>query len=445
MSDFILEMIVILLLILLNGFFAMAEIAMVSSRKTRFQQLAEEGNARARTALQLIGDPSRFLSTIQAGITMIGVFMGAFSGATIAERLSRLVSGVPFLAPYAGAIGVVVVVLAVTFVSIILGELIPKQIGLLNAEKIALALARPVRFLTALLSPIVRVLSASSRGVLALFGMPLSRPQPVSEEEIKVMIDQGIEHGMFVEAERDMIEGVFTLGDRRVKELMTPRTDIVWLDVEESVEERNKRISESGHSRYPVCRGGLDTVLGVVRAKDILDCLIAEEVCDLTQYMQPPLYLPENALALKALETFKKARRHVAFAVDEYGVVQGLISIYDMLEAIVGDIPSVDETELPMAVKRSDGSWLLDGLLPMDRFKEIFGFGDLPEEGSYQTLGGFLMMQLGRIPSPADFVDWGGLRLEVVDMDGNRVAKVLAATKPAPEQLSARGSEPHDP
>jgi putative hemolysin len=429
MSDIILEMLVILMLIVLNGFFAMAEIAIVSARKTRFQQLAQEGDARARTVLQLTGDPPRFLSTVQTGITLIGIFIGAFGGTTVAAKLSHAIAGVPFLAAYSTAIAVTVVVLIITFFSIILGELIPKQIGLLNSERIALAVARTMRLLSAALFPIVRVLSVSSRAVLSVFGLPLSRPQPVSEEEIKVMIDQGIEHGMFQEAERDMIEGVFTLGDKRVNELMTPRTDIVWLDVENPLDERNKRIRDSGHSRFPVCRGGLDTVLGVVRAKDILNCLLVEEVCDLTGWMQPPLYVPENALALKALETFKKARQHVALAVDEYGVVQGLITIYDILEAIVGDIPSVDEVDEPMAVKRADGSWLLDGLLPLDRFKEIFELGELPEEGSYQTLGGFIMMQLGRVPSPADFVDWGGLRMEVVDMEGNRVQKVLASPK----------------
>ncbi len=429
MSTLLLELIVILLLILLNGFFAMAEIAMVSARRTRFQQLSDEGDARARAVLQLTGDPGRFLSTVQTGITLIGIFMGAFGGTTIAGRLSAAVGGVPPLAPYAHAIGVAAVVLAITFLSIVLGELIPKQIALLDAEGIALAVARTMRFLAAALSPVARVLSACSSGALKLFGFPPSRPHPVSEEEIKVMIDQGIEHGMFAQAERDMIEGVFTLGDQRVNELMTPRADIVWLDVEESMEVRNKRITESGHSRFPVCRGGLDTVLGVVRAKDILDCMLAEKSCDLVEYARPPLYVPENALALKVIETFKKERRHAALAVDEYGIVQGLITISDIVVSVVGDIPSTGKAEEPMAVKRADGSWLLDGLLPLDRFKELFGLGDLPQEGSYQTLGGFVMAQLGRIPSPADFFDWGGLRLEVLDMAGNRILKVLATPR----------------
>jgi putative hemolysin len=426
MSTLLFELFIILLLILLNGFFAMAETAMVSARKTRFQQLSEEGDARAHAALQLKDNPGRFLSTVQTGVTLIGIFIGAFGGTTIAGRLSTAISGVAPLAPYAEAIGVVVVVLATTFLSIVLGELIPKQIALFNAEGIALAVARTMRFLAAVLFPVARVLSASSAGALKLFGLPPTRPQPVSEEEIKVMIDQGIEHGMFAPAERDMIEGVFTLGDQRVNELMIPRADIVWLNVEDPIEVRNKTIRESGHSRFPVCRGGLDTVLGMVRAKDVLDCMLADQVCDITQYTRPLLYVPENALALKALETFKKERRHAALTVDEYGVVQGLITIYDIVESVVGDIPSGGKAEEPMAVKRADGSWLLDGLLPLDRFKELFGLGDLPEEGSYQTLGGFVMAQLGRIPSPADFFDWGGLRLEVLDMSGNRVLKVLA-------------------
>jgi putative hemolysin len=426
MSTLLFELFIILLLILLNGFFALAETAMVSARKTRFQQLSEEGDARARAALQLKDNPGRFLSTVQAGITLIGIFLGAFGGATIAGRLSASIAVVPALAPYAEAIGVIVVVLATTFFSIVLGELVPKQIALRNSEGIALAVARTVRFLAAALFPLARVLSASSSGVLKLFGIPPMRPQPVSEEEIKVMIEQGIEYGMFVPAERDMIEGVFTLGDQRVNELMVPRADIVWLDVEDPIEVRNKTIKESGHSRFPVCQGGLDKVLGMVRAKDVLDCMLTEQACDITQYTRQPLYVPENALALKALENFKKERRHAALAVDEYGVVQGLITIYDIVESVVGDIPSVDKVEEPMAVKRADGSWLLDGLLPLDRFKELFGLGDLPEEGSYQTLGGFVMAQLGRIPSPADFFDWGDLRLEVLDMSGNRVLKVLA-------------------
>jgi putative hemolysin len=423
------EIIIIVLLILLNGFLSMSETAIVSTRKTRFQQLADEGDPRARTALALLNNPPRFLSTVQSGITLVGILMGVFGGTTIAGELARLLDRIPFIAPWSGAISVALVVLLITYFSIVVGELIPKQLALLNSEKIALAVARTMRLLASILMPLVRVLSASSGGVLKLFGVSLSRAQPVSEEEIKVMIDQGIEHGMFEEAERDMIEGVFELGDARVNELMTPRTDIAWLDVEDSPGETRQKINDAVFSRFPVCRGGLDTVLGVVRAKEILAAILRDDAFDLKKLMRPPLYVPENALALKLLENFKKSRNHVALAVDEYGVVAGLITIYDILESIVGDIPSVDEIDEPLAVQRKDGSWLLDGLLPMDTFKEMFGIDEVPEEGSYQTLGGFIMMHLGKIPATADSFEWGAVRLEVVDMDGNRVDKVLATTR----------------
>jgi putative hemolysin len=447
MSSVILQLIFLFFLILLNGFFAMSEIAIVSGRRTRFQQLADEGDPRARTLLALTANPSRFLSTLQTGITLVGILTGAFGGTTVAEELGGVLQGVPFLGASGRPVAVVIVVLATTFLSILVGELIPKQIALQYAESVALSVAKSVRLLAAILSPLARVLAAASGLVLRLFGVKEMRQQPVSEEEIKVMIDEGIEHGMFVEAERDMIEGVFTLGDKRVVELMTPRGDVVWLDMEDTREAMNARIRDSGHSRFPVCRGDLDTLVGIVRAKDILNCMLAEQSFDLSLYAQPPLYVPENALVLKALEAFKKGKQHVALAVDEYGVVQGLITIYDIMEAIVGDMPSAeDEADGPMAVKRADGSWLLDGLLPLDRFKEIFGFEELPEEGSYQTLGGFMMLQLGRIPSPADAVTWKGVRLEVVDMEKNRVGKVLALAEAAPARSSpAPGPDPHGP
>jgi putative hemolysin len=437
MSAIVFEILLILLLVLVNGFLSMSETAIVSSRRTKFQQLADEGDERARTALHLLENPPRFLSTVQAGITLVGIVMGAYGGTTIADELAAAIARVAWLVPYARAIGFTVIVLVITFFSIVFGELIPKQLALINPERIALAVAGTMRFLSAVFRPIVFVLSTVSSGLLRIFGVSSTRPQPVSEEEIKVMIDQGIEHGMFEEAERDMIEGVFDLGDRRVKELMTPRTDVVWLDVEDSREDVQAKIRESGHSRFPVCRDGLDTVLGMVQAKDILNCVLCAEELDLVKQSHPPLYVPENALALKALETFKKTKQHAALAVDEYGVVLGLITIYDILEAIVGDIPTTDDkAEEPLAVQRKDGTWLLDGLLPLDRFKEIFAIeSELPEEGSYQTLGGFLLLHLGRIPLPTDIVEWEGLRFEVLDMDGNRVDKVLATPPPpGPEE-----------
>ena len=433
MTTIVWEFVLIVVLILLNGLFAMAETALVSSRRTRFQQLADEGDARARTALALTADPPRFLSTVQAGITLVGIVLGAFSGATIAESLASVLTQVPWMAGWAGGAAYVIVVLVITFLSVIVGELVPKQIALIDPERLALALAGPTRLLAGALAPMVRVLAATSSGLLRLFGVKDLRQRPVGEEEIKVMIDQGIEHGMFEEAERDMIEGVFDLSDTRVNELMTPRTDVVWLDVTDGREQILARVRESGHSRFPVCRDGLDTVLGMVHAKDILTCVLCDEDLELQTRIQPPLYMPEHALALKALETFKKEKEHVALAVDEYGIVQGLVTIFDILEAIVGDIPSEEGgADSPLATQRKDGSWLLDGLLPLSRFKEIFGLGELPGEAAYETLAGFILTQVGRIPVPADVVDWENVRLEVVDMDGNRIDKVLAVRASAP-------------
>ncbi len=441
MSQIALEIVLVVLLVVLNGFFSMAETALVSSRRTKLQQLADEGNPRARTALRLVGDPPRFLSTVQVGITLVGIILGAFGGTTVAHSLAVVIARVPWLEPAAPAIGVAAVVLAITFVQIVFGELVPKQLALLDPEGVALALAGAMRLLSAIMSPAVRLLGPTSSGILRLFGVRARRQQPVSEEEIKVMIDQGIEHGMFEQAERDMIEGVFDLGDRRVNELMTPRTDIIWLDVENRRETVHERIRESGHSRYPVCRDGLDSVIGMVEAKDILACVLGDEPLALAKWVKPVLYIPEHALALKALESFKQNRQHAALAVDEYGVVQGLITVYDILEAIVGDIPTADEVEEPMAVQRKDGSWLLDGLLPIDRFKELFGLAELPEEGAYETLSGFVMAQLGRIPAPADLLEWQGVRLEIVDMDGNRIDKVLATRRPEAESAPGRSPE----
>lgn len=418
------EIFLIFLLIIANGIFAMSEIAVVSVRKTRLHQLAQEGDQKASAVLKLADQPSRFLSTIQIGITLIGIMAGAIGGARLSNRLAQLLALFSWLTPYQEVVAFSVVVLAITYFSLIIGELLPKQIALTNPERVAGLIVRPMRLLSLIAAPAVKLLSWSSESLLRLFGVPVIKEQPVSEEEIKVMIDQGIEHGMFEEAERDMIEGVFDLGDKRVDALMTPRSDIVWIDINETLPEIQRLIRDSDHSRFPVCDGSLDTVLGIIRAKDFLNGVMIDDQFDLRKWMRAPLYIPESATVFKALENFKKSRHHVALVVDEYGVVQGFITVYDILEAIVGDIPSLDDIEEPMIVQRTDGSWLLDGLLPIEEFEELFEINAHPE-GNFLTLGGFIMAQLGRIPSSAEHLEWNGLRIEVVDMDGNRVDKVL--------------------
>lgn len=427
-----LEIFFIIILILANGLFAMSEIAVVSVRKTRLQQLVNEGNKRAKAVLALANDPSRFLSTVQVGITLVGIMAGAVGGAKFTTVLAAYLAKFEWLAPYSEPVAFTMVVLVITYLTLILGELVPKQLALNNPEKVASALTPPVGFLAKLARPAVALLSFSTDGILRILGIHKAQEQPVSEEEIKVMIDQGIESGMFQEAERDMIESVFTLADKRAGALMTPRTDVVWLSVEATAEETYKTILESEHSRFPLCEGNLDTLIGVVRAKDLLQNVVGGAEFDLRKWMRPALYVPESAMALNVLETFKKARQHIAIVVDEYGVTQGIVTIYDLLEAIVGDIPSIEDLDEPLVQKRIDGSYLIDGLYYMEEFKELFNIDELPEEGAYLTLGGFVLLHLGRIPIATDFFEWGNLRFEVMDMDGTRIDKVLVTplTKP---------------
>ena len=423
------EFLFLLLLILVNGLFAMSEIAVVSSRKTRLQQWAEEGKAGAGAAMELAAEPGHFLSAIQVGITMIGIFSGAFGEATIAGRLSVGIARVPVLAPHAETIALTVVVVAITFFSLILGELVPKRIALRNPEGIAVTIARPMRLLAKVAHPLVWFLSFTTDSVLKLLGVRPASIPPVTEEEIKVMMEQGAEAGIFEQEEQQLVANVFRLDRQKIGAIMTPRMDVVYLDVEDSFDDIQRKILDSAHSVMPVCRGGIVNVLGIVHAKDLLRRSLSGESFDLLSSLKPPLFIPETATAMKLLEMFKKRGRHVAFVLDEYGDVQGLVTINDVLESIVGDIPSEGEPAETLAVRREDGSWLLDGMLPMEKFRELFPEAELPEEesGTYHTLSGFILMRLGRIPAVADHFSWHGWRFEVVDMDGNRIDKVLAS------------------
>jgi putative hemolysin len=427
MAEISLDILILLALILLNGLLAMAEIAVVSARKARLQELANQGDQKARAALELARHPADFLSTVQIGITLVGILAGAFGGATIAEHISAGLERFPVLAPYSEAIGVAIVVVVITFFSLVLGELAPKRIALGNPERIASAMASPMRRLSRLTLPLVRLLSWSTDLMLRILRQKPAAEPPVTEEEIKVLIDQGTQAGVFAEVEQDMVEAIFRLGDRRVGSLMTPRPEIIWLDLEDPPEETRRKIIESGHARLPVARGGLDQVLGVVQAKDLLEQALSGRPLDIQSVLAQPLILPESMPALKVLELFRQSRIHAALVIDEFGGLQGLVTIFDILESIVGDIPEEGELVEPEVVQREDGSWLVDGRFPVDEFKELFRLKWLPEEerGYYQTLGGFVMSYLGRIPSASDHFEWSGLHFEVVDMDGFRVDKVL--------------------
>jgi putative hemolysin len=429
------EILILFLLLIINGLFSMTEMAVIFSRKARLQQWAREGNYRAQTALDLAENPNRFLSTIQVGITLIGILAGAFGGTTVAHTLEVYLRGFRFLGGYSEALSLGIVVLVLTYFSIVIGELVPKRMALNNAERIATIMAVPLRWVSLVTHPLVLVLTTSSEWIIKLLGYQPSQEPSVTEEEIKILIEQGTRDGVFDEAEKDIVKSVFRLADREVGVLMTPRLEIVWLDQDGSEEENRAKILENPYSRFPVVQGGLDNVLGVVRAKDLLAQGLSGRSMNLKEVMSPPLFIPENAAAMHLLELFKKSRPHLALVVDEYGGIQGLITLNDILESIVGEISSQDRSPEPQAVQREDGSWLVDGMIPIDEFKELFDPGPLPGEGSglYQTLGGFIMMQMGRVPKVAEHFRWGGWRFEVADMDGKRVDKVLIIREPEQE------------
>ncbi|HRW83645.1 MAG TPA: hemolysin family protein, partial [Methanothrix sp.] len=416
------EIIIIFLLIIANSIFALSEIAVVSSRKAKLQQMKEEGNSGAKTALDLANEPTPFLSTIQIGITLIGTLAGAFGGATIAEELALVMEGTPALASHSQLFSIGIVVAGITYLTLVLGELVPKRVALSNPEKIASFVASPMSLLSRIAAPLVFVLTASTNLVIRILGIKPNDEPPVTEEEIKILIDLGTGAGVFEEAEKEMVERVFRLGDRRVATFMTPRSKIVWLDVDDTPETIREKTSGRSYSLFPVCKDDLDKVVGVVQAKDLLSHADEGDEFDLSGAVLPPLFVPESMRGLKVLERFKETGIHLAIVVDEYGAVQGVVALTDILEAIVGDIPHIDELTEPQMIRREDGSWLIDGMMQIDEFKEAFGVDELPEEdgGLYQTLGGFVIIYFERIPSSGDHFDWGDLRFEVVDMDYNR-------------------------
>jgi putative hemolysin len=427
MSEIGWELLIIFLLIVINGVFAMSEMAMVTARKSRLQDWFKRGNRSAKVALDLATAPNRFLSAVQVGITLVGILAGAFAGRDVANWLADYIAQIPIIGAYSQEIGLAIVVLIITYFSLVIGELVPKRLALRHPEAIATYVARPLRLFTKLSAPMVHLLSLSTDAVCRLFGRQAGDEPPVTEEEIKTLVQQGTDAGVFEESEQDMVEAVLRLGDKNARSLMTPRTQIAWLDLQDSAEQVREKIVSSGHSCFPVATGGLDKVDGVVLAKDLLTHSLAGRTLDLKALMIEPLFVPRTVTALEVLESFKKSGQHIALVVDEYGGIEGLLTHHDILEAIAGDIPFDGKPTDPKAVQRHDGSWLLDGMMSVDEFKEIFQLEDLPGEkrDAYQTLGGFVFTRMGRIPTVTDSFEWNGLAFEVVDMDGKRIDKVL--------------------
>lgn len=422
------ELLITLLLILINGVFSLSETAFVSARKARLQQRAESGDARAQEALELINAPNRFLSTVQIGITLIGILAGAFGGATLAAPLSIYLARIPWLAPYAETLSFALVVVVITYLSLVIGELAPKRIALNAPERIATAVVRPMRLLSTLASPLIALLSLSTEAVLRLLQVRPSAEPPVTEEEITHMIAQGREAGVFEETEQDLVERVFRLGDRRVSALMTPRIDIAWIDINDPIEQIHQIIREKDRTRFPVCQDTLDNVLGLLQVRDLYAQLVSGQPLNLRAIIQPALFVPESTRAFTLLERFKQVGKSIALVVQEYGEIEGLITLTDLLEALVGDLPGEGEPTELEAMQREDGSWLLNGTLSLDELEDLLGIEYPPDVNAhgYETLGGLVMHQLGRIPIATDSFEWAGWRFEVVDMDGRRVDKVLA-------------------
>lgn len=420
------EVIVILAIVLVNAILVLSEMSVASSRKARLQQRINDGDRRAGTVLQLIENPSLFLATVQIGITLVGVFVGAVGGAMLSEPLSGILALIPALSSFAESIALGLIVVGTTCMVIVLGELVPKRIALHNPERIASILAGPMIFVSKLFRPFVWVLGKITDFILQLLGIEPGSEPPVTEEEIQLLIEQGTQAGVFEEAEHDMVEGVFSLADQRVYSLMTPRPDIVWLDIADSVEEIRQKLAESNFSRFPVRQDSLDAIVGIVRARDLLFQSLNNEPIILKNLLKPAFFVPETMFASRALEVLKEKGTDMLLVIDEFGALQGLLTINDILEEIVGEM----EMEEPQATQRQDGSWLLDGMLEVDEFKEIFHLPLLPHEDEYETLSGFVMVSLGRVPQPSDRFEWHGLNFEVMDMDGRRVDKVLVTTLP---------------
>ncbi len=427
MNALLFEFFIILLLLVFNGLFSMSETAVVSARKTRLQQLAEEGSNQAQSALNLANAPNRFLATVQIGITLIGILTGVFGGATITSELAAALDRFPVIAPYSTAIAGAVVVLLLAYFSLVIGELVPKRVALNDPERVASLVAGPVTFLSRLARPLVRGLGASTDLVLRVLRVRPSNEPIVTAEEIMVMVEQGAEVGVFERSEQALIERILALDERRISSFMTPRNKIVALDISSTMDEVHRKLLDSQRSRFPVIEGNLDNVLGIVRAKDILNQNLAGEAIDLRGLLRPALFLPEATTALETLEHFKQYGTHVGLVMDEYGGIRGMITHNDVLEAIVGYDPSQETPFEPQIVRRADDTWLVDGLTSIEKFSVVLDLDVLREESGprYQTVGGLVMSEFAGVPSAGQSFVWRNMRFEVVDMDGRRVDKVL--------------------
>jgi len=437
------DILIISVLILMNGVFAMSELALVSAKRMRLERRSEEGSRGARIALKLADDPSHFLSTVQVGITLIGIFNGAFGEASLVSHLTPHLEAVPVVGPYAREAALGVVVVAITVASIIFGELVPKRIAMAYPEAMAVLIAPPLRLLSKLMSPFVKLLSLSTNAIVRLIGIHQAKEEAPTEEDIAGMIKEGADTGVFEKTEYDIVSRALRLDDQHLKSLMTPRVDLVILDLEMDRAANLEIIASNPYSRFPVCRGDRSHITGYVLVRDLFGQAArtgSVDAIDIDGAVQELLYVPETVSAMALLESFKKNRAELALIVDEYGDIQGMVTLSDVMSALVGDVTVAGELHDPDAVQRQDGSWLLDGGVSLDRFRELLASSAAfpgEDDGAYHTLAGFLLYQLGYIPKASEFVEWEGFRFEVMDMDGNRIDRILVA----PAQPSAAASD----
>ena len=433
------EILLLTALIILNGVFAMSEIALVTARRPRLTKLADSGDHSAAMAIKLHDDPTRFLSTIQIGITSISILNGIVGEAVLADPLSLWMQSAGMDAEVSGIAATAMVVVVITYFSIVIGELVPKRIGQFSPEQIARRVARPMNLLALLARPFVRLLSVSTDAILRLLGNKPSSQADVIEEEIHTLLQEGSETGVFEQQERDMVRNVLRLDDRSISSLMIPRSEIVYLDTKLTLEDNLKRVADSEHSRFPVCQGGLDTVLGIISAKQLFSQTLAGGQADPKRGLMPVVYVPESLSGMDLLAHFRASDAHMVLVVDEYGEVNGLVTPQNVLEALTGEF-TPRNLEEAWAVKRADGSWFLDGLIPVPELKDRLGLTALPDEdkGRYHTLGGLVMWLAGQLPQTGDVLTCGNWQLEVVDLDGKRIDKILATP------ISAADSAPPD-
>jgi putative hemolysin len=419
------EIAVLILLTFVNGVLAMSEMSIVSSRKARLESLVAEGHPGARVALQLRDDPSSFLSTVQIGITLVGIFAGAFGGATIAAQLGPVLDRFAFIAPNGGTVAFVLVVVAITYLSLVIGELVPKRIALENPERIASFVARPLRAVSRIAAPAVWLLRVSTDAILGPLGIGGRREEKVSEDEVKLLVAEGARTGVFEPAERTMIEGVLRLADRSVRAAMTPRAEVAWIDVAADGDAITSAFEGSRYSQFLVCEGSIDHAIGLLEARDVVGPALRGQTIDLRHFAKPPLVVPETISVLDLLEQFRSGSVHFALIVDEYGTTQGIVTDTDVLTSIAGNLPEHGEDPDPMIVERVDGSLLVDGMTPIDEFEAWLGVRNLRQDGDFETVAGLVIERLGRLARAGDRVELPGMEIEIVDMDGRRIDKLL--------------------